>query len=213
MALRAEASSYHRHAGSPALGYGHGEHIVGQHTLHVVREDHHIGLLKLRFDGSDHTPSRLIRYRCSSLIVGAEQLLPLGDVSGLHRGGPPGFRDQSRREPLLGPGQVGDLSRGRVVACHRDQDGPRAERHHVAPDIADAAEHRLLRTDVQDLYRCFCGNAFDSAMHEPVEHDVADAEDTGSGKALQKALEGKLERPAQRVPEKNVHLLDAYRVA
>ena len=42
---------------------------------------------------------------------------------------------------------------------------------------------------MEDGYRRLCGNAFDSAVHEAIEHDIADADDPGGMKAVEKALE------------------------
>ena len=86
--------------------------------------------------------------------------------------------------------QAQRLASRRVVADHAGQRRLTAERGEIARHIAGAAQHHRFMGGGQHRDRRFGRDARDLAMHEPIDHDVADDGDAHVADTVEKGLKG-----------------------
>ena len=174
----------HHHPAPGGAGGGNdaGGHVAHQHALVVVRQhgdggggqrvpgDAHQALGELGVDGG------------GDLVVGAQQLLALGDVAGFGGGGAAALHQQPWLHVGLPADQPGEVGPGLVIPHHGDEGHRRAQCGEVAHHVAGAAGHGHVALDRDHGDGRFGRDAVDHAVDVAVEHGVPNDEHAGAGK-------------------------------
>ena len=149
---------------------------MGQSALAVIRQDHHIGVgqhfLEIRQLAEQHFVTR------RRLEIDAQQLLLPPDHAQLD-GGIESFIAVQHHVDALVVQQAGQAVARLVLARHRQQGNPGAQRRGIARHVGGAARPLLGATDMHHRHRRLGRNAAHLAEPVTVEHDVADDQDAG----------------------------------
>ncbi len=173
----------HAAAGRARGGDHRRGHIGRHHALAVIGDDGDRGRHHRVLHDAEQALGELRMDRRGDLAIGAQELLALGDVAGLHRGLAAALHQQPGLDIGLAADQPGEVRAGLVVAQHRDEGDGGAERREVAHDIAGATRHRHLARDGDDRDRRLLADPLDRPIDVAVEHRVADDEHAGAGEA------------------------------
>ena len=141
-------------------------HLGAQHALAVVGEDGDGGR-RHRIQGDAHQPLGQPRGQGHGhFAVGADQMLALGDVACLQRGGAPALHQQPGFHALLPADQSSQVRARNVVTHHGDKRCRGSQRDEVAHHIAGAAGHCHFARDGENGHRRLRADAGDLAVGE-----------------------------------------------
>ena len=147
----------------------------GQEALCVVGKQNDIGGQYAFVEPGFEDGFRFGHVVETAFVVDAQKVAVAGDDACLLDGGVAGNLD-TERVPAYGVELAADLSPGAVVADKADEIGLTAQRVQIGHHVACPAEHTFLTAVIEYRDGSFRRNAFDLAVEEMIEHDVAYAE-------------------------------------
>ncbi len=158
---------------------------VAQHPLGIVGEHDDVGIGQRSFELRQRRGRDRRRQRSFALHVGPQDLLTRGQMPGLERGGTGGIDDHLRPQRRHFGQPRAQLTSRLIVSDHSKEYRLASQGRDVPRDIGGASGHVGGALDSHHRHRSFGRHALNRAVDEPIQHHVAEHQNSGAGERLQ----------------------------